>query len=143
LSSELIINSTQSGCRIALLKDKSLVEFHHEKEENSFTVGDIYLGNVKKLVPGLNAAFIDIGYEKDAFLHYLDLGPQIRSLTKFTRLAQTNRNATPQLSKLKNLPDIDKLGKISQVLSKNQQILTQVVKEPISTKGPRLSCELN
>jgi len=143
LSSELIINSTQSGCRIALLKDKSLVEFHHEKEENAFTVGDIYLGSVKKLVPGLNAAFIDIGYEKDAFLHYLDLGPQIRSLTKFTRLAQTNRNATPQLSKLKNLPDIDKLGKISQVLSKNQQILTQVVKEPISTKGPRLSCELS
>ncbi|MCZ6694246.1 MAG: Rne/Rng family ribonuclease [Bacteroidetes bacterium] len=143
MSSELIINSTQSGCRIALLKDKSLVEFHHEKEENAFTVGDIYLGSVKKLVPGLNAAFIDIGYEKDAFLHYLDLGPQIRSLTKFTRLAQTNRNATPQLSKLKNLPDIDKLGKISQVLSKNQQILTQVVKEPISTKGPRLSCELS
>ncbi|MCZ6521240.1 MAG: Rne/Rng family ribonuclease [Bacteroidetes bacterium] len=143
MSSELIINSTQSGCRIALLKDKNLVEFHHEKEENAFTVGDIYLGSVKKLVPGLNAAFIDIGYEKDAFLHYLDLGPQIRSLTKFTRLAQTNRNATPQLSKLKNLPDIDKLGKISQVLSKNQQILTQVVKEPISTKGPRLSCELS
>jgi len=143
LSSELIINSTQSGCRIALLKDKSLVEFHHEKEENAFTVGDIYLGSVKKLVPGLNAAFVDIGYEKDAFLHYLDLGPQLRSLTKFTRLAQTNRNATPKLSKLKNLPDIDKLGKISQVLSKNQQILTQVVKEPISTKGPRLSCELS
>ena len=143
MSSELIIDSTQSGCRIALLKDRSLVEFHHEKEENAFTVGDIYLGSVKKLVPGLNAAFIDIGYEKDAFLHYLDLGPQIRSLTKFTRLAQTNRNATPQLSKLKNLPDIDKLGEISQVLSKNQQILTQVVKEPISTKGPRLSCELS
>jgi ribonuclease G len=143
LSNELIINSTQNGCRIALLKDRNLTEFHYDEEGDKFTVGDIYLGTVKKVVPGLNAAFIDIGYEKDAFLHYLDLGPQVSSLNKFTKLVQTKKDATHKISKFHLDPDIDKLGKISNVLSKNQQILVQVVKEPISTKGPRLSCELS
>lgn len=139
----MIINSTQTGCRIALLKDKSLVEFHQEEDGNQFTVGDIYLGTVKKVVQGLNAAFIDIGYEKDAFLHYLDLGPQFRSQNKFAKQTKTRKNSTTKLEKFKLENDIDKLGKISQVLTKNQQILVQVVKEPISTKGPRLSCELS
>lgn len=143
MSNELIINSTHDGARLALLKDKSLVEFHHDNEENKFKVGDIYLGTVKKIVPGLNAAFIDIGYEKDAFLHYLDLGPQIRSLNKYTKQAQTNKHATGGLGKFKKEQDINKLGKMNQVLSKGQQILVQVVKEPISTKGPRLTCELS
>ena len=139
----MIINATQNGCRIALLKDKNLVEFHYDEGESQFTVGDIYLGTVKKVVQGLNAAFIDIGYEKDAFLHYLDLGPQVRSLNKFTKLGLNNKDAVNKLPKFKLEPDIDKLGKINNVLSKNQQILVQVVKEPISTKGPRLSCELS
>ena len=143
MSYELVINSTQSGCRIALLKDKSLVEFHHESEENLFTVGDIYLGTVRKVVQGLNAAFIDIGYEKDAFLHYLDLGPKIKSLNRFTKLAQSGKLNSGKLANFKLEPEIDKHGKITQVLNKNQQILVQVVKEPISTKGPRLSCELS
>ena len=122
MSNELIINSTQSGCRIALLKNKSLVEFHHDNDETKFNVGDIYLGTVKKIVPGLNAAFIDIGYEKDAFLHYLDLGPQIRSLNKYTKQAITNKNITGGLSKFKSEPDINKLGKMSQVLTKRTKI---------------------
>ena len=143
MSNELVINSTQEGCRIALLKEKSLVEFHHEVDANKFTVGDIYLGSVKKVVPGLNAAFIDIGYEKDAFLHYLDLGPQIKTLNKFTKLTLSKRNDTHLLGNIKNEPDINKLGKINQVLNKSQPVLVQVVKEPISTKGPRLSCELS
>ncbi len=143
MSNELVINSTQEGCRIALLKEKSLVEFHHEVDANKFTVGDIYLGTVKKVVPGLNAAFIDIGYEKDAFLHYLDLGPQIKTLNKFTKNTLNNKNSTHLLGKIKNEPDINKLGKINQVLNKNQPVMVQVVKEPISTKGPRLSCELS
>ena len=143
MSNELVINSTQDGCRIALLKEKSLVEFHHEVDANKFTVGDIYLGTVKKVVPGLNAAFIDIGYEKDAFLHYLDLGPQIKTLNKFTKNSLNNKNSTHLLGKIKNEPDINKLGKINQVLNKNQPVMVQVVKEPISTKGPRLSCELS
>lgn len=143
MSTELVINSTHSGCRIALLKNKRLVEFHQEEDDNQFNVGDIYLGTVRKVVQGLNAAFIDIGYEKDAFLHYLDLGPQVQSLNKFTKLAQTRKNTSHKLTGFKHEPDINKLGKISQVLSKNQKIVVQVVKEPISTKGPRLSCELS
>lgn len=143
MSNELIINSTQSGCRIALLKEKKLVEFHHDSEESKFNVGDIYLGTVKKVIPGLNAGFIDIGYEKDAFLHYLDLGPQVRSLNKYTRQALSQNQLTGSLDKFKNEPDIDKLGKMSQVLIKGQKILVQIVKEPISTKGPRLTCELS
>ena len=142
-SSELVINSTQNGCRIALLRDKNLIEYHNEENANKFTVGDIYLGTVKKVVPGLNAAFIDIGYEKDAFLHYLDLGPQVSSLNKFTKFALTGKHPSYDLGKFQNEPDINKLGKISQALTKNQKILVQVVKEPISTKGPRLSCELS
>ncbi|MCR9249068.1 MAG: Rne/Rng family ribonuclease [bacterium] len=143
MSVELVINSTQNGCRIALLKNKQIVEYHQEEDGAQFNVGDVYLGNVRKVVPGLNAAFIDIGYEKDAFLHYLDLGPQVQSLNKFTKFALTRKNTSAKLGKFRMEPDIDKFGKINQVLTKNQKILVQVVKEPISTKGPRLSCELS
>jgi ribonuclease G len=92
LSNELIINSTQDGERIALLQDKRLVEYHFERNDTNYTVGDIFLGTVKKVMPGLNAAFIDIGYQKDAFLHYHDLGVQIKSLNKFVKIAQTQKN---------------------------------------------------
>ena len=143
MSNELVINSTQDGCRIALLKNKSLVEFHHDEDESQFKVGDMYLGTVKKIVQGLNAAFVDIGFEKDAFLHYLDLGPQIRSLNKFSKQVQNSKSTTGLLNKFKSEPDINKLGKMNQVLTRGQQIVVQVVKEPISTKGPRLSCELS
>ncbi|MDX1628112.1 MAG: Rne/Rng family ribonuclease [Fulvivirga sp.] len=143
MSNELIINSTQNGCRIALLKNKNLVEFHHDQDGNQFNVGDIYLGTVRKVVQGLNAAFVDIGYEKDAFLHYLDLGPQFASLQTFTKSALARKNTSSKLEKFRLKSEIDKHGKISSVLSRNQQVLVQVVKEPISTKGPRLSCELS
>lgn len=143
MSNELYINSTQKGDRIALLKDKRLVEWNVESKETTFNVGDIYLGTVKKLVPGLNAAFIDVGHEKDAFLHYLDLGPQIRSLNKYVKWVRTAGNASFKLNNFKTEPDIDKNGRINQVLKKGQQIVVQIVKEPISSKGPRLSCELS
>ncbi len=143
MSSELIINSTQDGCRIALLKEKKLLEFHDEDNRRNFNVGDVYLGTVRKIAQGLNAAFVDIGYEKDAFLHYLDLGPQVQSLNKFVKLHLNNRNVSPKLARFRVEPDIDKLGKMTHVLSRNKQIIVQVVKEPISTKGPRLSCELS
>ncbi|MFM9837883.1 MAG: ribonuclease E/G [Cyclobacteriaceae bacterium] len=143
MSNELIISATQDGCRIALLKDKQLAEFHEEQDGSKFVVGDIYLGTVKKIVPGLNAAFIDIGYEKDAFLHYLDLGAQFASLLKFTKLVRTKKITGGKLDKFQLEKDIDKHGKIGQQLSKIQLIPVQVVKEPISTKGPRLSCEIS
>jgi ribonuclease G len=142
LSNELIISGTQDGCRIALLRDKTLVEFHDEQEQGKFTVGEVYLGTVKKVVQGLNAAFIDVGYDKDAFLHYLDLGPQFSSLQKFTQLVRSKK-IYGKLEKFTLEPDIDKHGKIGQQLSKGQLIPVQIVKEPISTKGPRLSCELS
>ena len=143
MSNELIISATQEGCRIALLKDKTLSEFHEETEGSKFVVGDIYLGTVKKVVQGLNAAFIDIGYEKDAFLHYLDLGPQYGSLQKFTKLVRAKKITGGKLDKFQLEKDIDKHGKIGQQLTKGQVLPVQVVKEPISTKGPRLSCELS
>lgn len=87
MNRELIIDSRASEVDIALLEDKLLVELHKEKTNNNYAVGDIYLGKVKKIMPGLNAAFVDVGYEKDAFLHYLDLGPQIKSLNKYVKLA--------------------------------------------------------
>ncbi|TAF66494.1 MAG: Rne/Rng family ribonuclease [Cytophagales bacterium] len=144
MSNELIINSTQQADRIVLLQDKNIVEYHIEEKENTFTVGDIYLGVVKKIVPGLNASFVDIGYEKDAFLHYLDLGPNFASLHKFTKeTIKRNTGAPLKLSQIKLEPEIDKLGKMGQVLARNNMVLVQVIKEPISTKGPRLSCELS
>ncbi len=143
MSTELIIHSAQEGRRLALIRDKSLIEYHLDNDNNQFSVGDIFLGTVKKVVAGLNAAFIDVGYEKDAFLHYLDLGPKVRTLNKYTKLALTKKNTSYKLSKFRMEQDIDKLGKITNVLNKGQQILVQVVKEPISTKGPRLSCELS
>lgn len=143
MSTELLIDSAQNGSRIALLRDKRLVELHSEGMDNQFKVGDIYLGTVRKIVNGLNAAFIDVGYEKDAFLHYQDLGSNFNSLGKFTKMVRNNNFQGVNLKGFQNEPEIDKVGKISNILSKNNQILVQVVKEPISSKGPRLSCELS
>ena len=125
------------------MQDKRLVEYHFERNDTNYTVGDIFLGTVKKVMPGLNAAFIDIGYQKDAFLHYHDLGVQIKSLNKYVKIAQTQKTTTTRLNGFKFEPEIEKLGKIGDVLKKGQQLLVQIVKEPISTKGPRLSCELS
>ena len=141
MSSELIINSSRDKSRIGLLKDKKLVEFHQESDETKFNVGDIYVGKVKKINKSLNAAFIDIGYEKDAFLHYLDLGPQFLSLKSFVKNARGKGKVSYDSSK--KLDDINKFGKINEVLTKGDEILIQVVKEPISTKGPRVTTELS
>jgi ribonuclease G len=143
LIKELIIDSSPNGATIALLQDKQLVELHKEQISNNYTVGDIYLGRVKKIMPGLNAAFIDVGYEKDAFLHYLDLGPQVQSLLKLTKQVRGGSYQSKLLDDLKLEGDINKSGKISEVLVKNQLIPVQIAKEPISTKGPRLSSDLS
>lgn len=128
---------------IALLEDKKLVELHHESGNPNFAVGDLYLGKVKKLIPGLNAAFVDVGFEKDAFLHYTDLSPYIRSLLKFTQQSITDKSENFDFGKFKNEPEIVKTGKITEVLGGKPNILVQILKEPISSKGPRLSCEIS
>lgn len=143
MNKELIIDANPSEVTIALLEDKILVELNKEKTNNNFSVGDVYLGRVKKIMPGLNAAFIDVGYEKDAFLHYLDLGPQVNSLIKYTKLAFSGKAVQISMPEFSGEADIEKTGKISNVVSPNQQILIQVAKEPISTKGPRVSSEIS
>lgn len=142
MEKELIINSTPDIVEIALLEDSKLVELQYQKTNNNFSVGDIFLGTVKRLMPGLNAAFVDIGHKKDAFLHYTDLGPKLRSLSIYTERSINGNQKTHHLDHFKIEPEIIKTGKIDQVLKKKQPILVQVLKEPISTKGPRLSCEI-
>jgi len=143
VSSELVINSTNERISIALLEDGKLVELNESSLKQRFSVGDIYLARVKKIMPGLNAAFIDVGYEKDAFLHYLDLGPQFSSLNKYLGQVLSKKGKPMPISKFKRLPDINKHGKINEVLKQGQYILVQIAKEPISTKGPRLTSEIS
>jgi len=143
VTNELIINSDSSGVWIALIRDKKLVELHQEKHQNNFSVGDIYLGQVRKIMPSLNAAFVHVGYEKDAFLHYHDLGPQIRSFNKFTKVRLQGGLKKESLADFNLEPEIIKTGKINEVLQKNQNILVQIQKEPISSKGPRISSEIS
>jgi len=140
---ELIIDSRSSEVEIALLEEGQLVEIHQDKNSNNYSVGDIYLGRVRKLMPGLNAAFVDVGYERDAFLHYLDLGAQVRSLDKFTRQSLNGKKEKIDISSFELEKDIEKTGKITEVLKTNQQVLVQVAKEPISSKGPRISTEIS
>ena len=144
MNKELIINAAPQGVEIALLEDKKLVELHHEKTDASFAVGDLYLGKVKKLIPGLNAAFVDVGFEKDAFLHYTDLSPYARSLLKFTQQSiQSSKDNEFDFGNFVVEPEIVKTGKINEVLSGKPNILVQILKEPIAAKGPRLSCEIS
>lgn len=142
MEKELIINASATGVEIALLEGGKLVELHHQKTNNNFTVGDILIGKIRKLMPGLNAAFIDIGHRKDAFLHYTDLGPKLRSLVKWTNGVMNGSINTHRLDNFKYEDEIIKTGKVDQVLNKRWPVLVQILKEPISTKGPRLSCEL-
>ncbi|GAB2671406.1 Rne/Rng family ribonuclease [Flavihumibacter cheonanensis] len=143
MNKELIINSAPQGVEIALLEDKKLVELHNEKADASFAVGDLYLGKVRKLIPGLNAAFVDVGFEKDAFLHYTDLSPYAKSLLKFTQQSIADTAGSFDFGKFEVEAEIVKTGKINEVLGGKPNVLVQILKEPIAAKGPRLSCEIS
>ncbi len=143
MNSELVVDVQSSEISIALLEDKHLVELHQESREEQFAVGNIYMGRVKKIMPGLNAAFVDVGYEKDAFLHYLDLGSNFNTLYQFTTQILSDRKKVPAIQKIKLQPEIEKNGFINDILKTGQEILVQVTKEPISTKGPRLTAEIS
>lgn len=143
VSKDLIIDAGVSEISLALLEDKHLTELNKEKRNVRFSVGDIYLGKVRKIMPGLNAAFINMGYEKDAFLHYLDLGAQFRTQHKYYTTAVRRQGKVTPLHKIKPEEDIDKDGKISDVLNAGQTVIVQITKEPISTKGPRLASEIS
>jgi len=135
MTSEVIIDVQPKEISIALLEDKDLVEYQNEKREASFSVGNIYLGKVKKLMPGLNACFVDVGSERDAFLHYLDLGTQFSSYEKYLKQVQSDRQKLFPISKASRMPDLPKEGSVQTTLKQGQEIMVQVVKEPISTKG--------
>ena len=143
MTSEVIIDVQPKDISIALLEDKSLVEYQKEPRAASFTVGNIYLGKVKKLMPGLNACFVDVGAEKEAFLHYLDLGLQFSSYEKYLKQVTSDRKKLYPIQKAASLPNLPKDGSIQNSLKVGQEIMVQIVKEPINTKGPRISCELS
>lgn len=142
MRSELIIDVQPAEVSIALTEDSRLVSLQKESRNISYAVGDIYLAKVKKLMPGLNAAFVDVGYDKDAFLHYLDLGSQFSTYYQFVKQALDDKKHLPSVSKMKLLPDINKNGSVADVLEKDMQLMVQIAKEPISSKGPRLTTEI-
>ena len=141
-NNELVISSTEQGERIALMQDRRLLEYHEDTGAD-FNVGDVVLGLVKKVNSGLNACFVDIGHEREAFLHYPDLGPQVKSLLRFTNLVQQGKLQNGNLSTFRPEADIEKLGKIVDIFTKGQTVPVQIVKEPISSKGYRLTTEIS
>lgn len=143
MTSEVVIDVREKEISTALLEDKNLVEYQNEPKQASFSVGNIYVAKVKKIMPGLNACFVDVGYERDAFLHYLDLGNQFNSYTKYLKQVVSDRKKLYLFAKASKLPDLKKDGSIQQTVSVGQEVLVQIVKEPISTKGPRLTGELS
>lgn len=143
MTSELIVDVNSQEISIAITEEKQLVEFQREKQTDTFSVGNIYHGRVKKIMPGLNACFVDVGSEKEAFLHYSDLGPQFYSLQKFLKQVTSDRKKTFPIAKASIMPEKKKEGNIAEALQTGQEILVQITKEPINTKGPRLTCELS
>ncbi len=143
MTSEVVIDVQPKEVSFALLEDKSLVEYQNEPRKASFSVGNIYVAKVKKLMPGLNASFVDVGYERDAFLHYLDFGNQFDSYVKYLKQVESDNKKLFPFAKAQRLPDIRKDGSVQNTLKSGQEVLVQVVKEPISTKGQRLTGELS
>lgn len=143
VNKELIITSANEELQLALLEDKQLVELHKEKKSNSFSVGDIFVGKVKKIMQGLNAAFIDVNDEKDGFIHYIDLGPQYYSVNKYLKLAMNGAQNASTLNGFVEEPILGKNGNLNEVLTVGQLVLVQVSKEPISTKGPKLTGDIS
>lgn len=143
MKTELIIRSNSSDIDFALLKDGRLTALNNESNENKFSVGDIFSAKIGKVLSGLNASFVNVGYEKDGFLHYHDLGAQLKSLNKFIKGISTGKIKDYTLKNFQLEKDIDKNGSIVDVLKTGQNLLVQIVKEPISTKGPRMSSEIS
>ena len=143
MTSELTVNVQPDSIQIAITEDHNLVEYQKDAQEVTFAVGNLYLGRVKKLMPGLNACFVDVGSEKEAFLHYQDLGPQFMSLKKYIKQVRANRKKLAPFAKAQFVPFDEKQGNISTTLEQGDEIIVQVTKEPISTKGPRLTGEIS
>lgn len=138
MSNEIFISNAEGIVQIAVLENKKLVELHQERTDGNFSVGDLYLGKIKRLKTDLNGAFLDVGYERDAFLHYTDLGPNARTILKYFRILREEKRI-PDLATFEFEPEISVKGGISEVLHKEVVFPVQIDKEPISNKGPRLT----
>ena len=144
MKSELIVDVQPQEIAIALTEDDRLQEVSREKrDQDNFAVGNIYYGRGKKVRPALNAVFVDVGYEKEAFLHYLDLGSQFRTLQSYVTKAVSDRRRMPSMQKTPRQAEVGKEGQIADVLKVGDTLLVQVSKEPINTKGPRLTAEIS
>ncbi len=144
MDKDLIIDVTPAEITIALLEDHRITELNKERNESrGAMLADVYLGKVKKLIPTLNAAFVDIGDEKDAFIHYLDLGFNFEAFDTFAKQMNPNRDFKSFYSSIPIGSILEKEGKIENVLKPGQPIIVQIVKEPISTKGSRLTAEIS
>ena len=143
MNKELIIRSSSNIVDFALLKDGKLVEFQKDKESSKYSVGDIFIAKVRKSIPGLNAAFVNVGYHKDGFLHYHDLGPKLPTYLKFIKGIISGKLKNYSIENFTFEKEIDKNGSINEAIKPNQTVLVQIIKEPISTKGPRISSELS
>ena len=143
MSSDLVVDVRPNEISTALLEDGRLVSLQKESRDASYAVGNLYIAKVKKLMPGLNAAFVNVGFEKDAFLHYLDLGSQFNTYSAFMEEILKDRLHVPNISKITPKPDIDKHGTVSDTLRQGQELIVQIAKEPISSKGPRLTTEIS
>lgn len=143
MTREVVIDVSSKEITIGLLEDGKLAEYQREPADASFSLGNIYLGKVKRLMPGLNAAFVDVGCEKEGFIHYLDLGQQFKTLAKLVRQQISDRKHTVSLDRFSREDDLPKEGSIEDVLTQGQEILVQIAKEPISTKGPRLTSDIS
>ena len=141
---DLVVSVGQTEVKLALMENHKLIEYSRESSQgHSYSVGDVFLGRVKKLLPALNAAFVDIGDSKEAFIHYLDLGLYFTSFDAFVKQSNQNVNMNDLYSRIQIGPALGKEGKIDSVLKVGQMIICQIVKEPISTKGSRLTAEIS
>ena len=143
MTSEVIVDVQKKDISIALLEDKRLVEFQQEGRSEQYSVGNIYLAKIRKIMPGLNACFVNVGYERDAFLHYLDLGVRYRQFEHYLDLLKNGKRKPLPLHKVPRQPNTEKDGHIQNTVKVGQEVLVQIVKEPISTKGPRVTCEIS
>lgn len=136
MQKDIIINVSEYETRLAILEDLKLVELLVERPEKERMVGDIYQGVVKAVLPGMQAAFLDIGLEKSAFLHFSDIGDfksQLDLLYEAELLEEEEGKGM-----LKKPPQ-----SIQEILKEGQEIFVQVTKEPIGTKGPRVTTQLS
>ena len=138
MSKEIVFNVGQEQTRIAIVEDGKPVELYIENAEHKRTIGNLYLGQIRKVMPSIQAAFVDIGQEQDAFLHFSDLSDNLPYLLDFLGLEAPKVEA---IDVPKGQKDWDK--RPSDILNRRQTILVQVTKEPISNKGSRISTDIS